>query len=46
MAACKQCGAQVGCGCHLNAEGLCGTCAQKKRIASLPKPVTPPNVPK
>ena len=42
MANCKQCGAGVGCGCHLTPEGLCASCAQKKRIQSLPPQPKPP----
>lgn len=30
MATCK-CGKPVGCGCNLNREGLCATCAQAKK---------------
>lgn len=29
MASCKNCGKSVGCGCNLNRQGLCPTCAQK-----------------
>ena len=33
MAQCIKCKKSVGCGCNLNKEGLCATCAQKKREA-------------
>lgn len=42
MANCAKCGTNVGCGCHLNKEGLCASCAQKKRQEILPKPPTIP----
>lgn len=28
MATCKGCGKKVGCGCHLDANGLCAQCRQ------------------
>lgn len=31
MAACVSCGKAVGCGCNLNKDGLCATCADKKK---------------
>ena len=31
MAACNKCKKSVGCGCNLNKEGLCATCAAEKR---------------
>lgn len=30
MATCKNCGANVGCSCKLNKDGLCAYCANKK----------------
>lgn len=30
MAFCKKCGKNVGCGCKLDANGLCSTCRDKK----------------
>lgn len=34
MAACVKCKKPVGCGCNLNKEGLCSTCAKEKRDAA------------
>lgn len=31
MAACRNCGKAVGCGCNLNKSGLCATCAVKAK---------------
>lgn len=39
MAACKKCGKKVGCGCSLNKDGVCATCAQNPPVV---KPVTEP----
>lgn len=29
---CAGCGGNVGCGCQLNSEGLCASCAYRKSI--------------
>lgn len=46
MAACKNCGKSVGCGCNLNKDGLCATCsrAAKNNPPVTPNPVNPPNL--
>ena len=42
MAACRnpKCGKAVGCGCNLNKNGLCATCAKAEREGTLT--LTPP----
>lgn len=38
MANCRNCKKGVGCGCNLNKEGLCATCAKAKAQQPIPTP--------
>jgi hypothetical protein len=41
MAACKNCGKAVGCGCGLKG-GLCATCANEANKVQVTPPLLPP----
>jgi len=38
---CKSCGKSVGCGCNLDANGLCSSC-RPKPVTPLPTPIIHP----